>query len=297
MKTTTTKLQILITIFAMLSGILNVQAQHHHDPARQEASLDQIHKFFANSSYTSEEEFQKQVFGDDLRQNDFLKKYYSKIDLDKSILIDLVEDKKMDQVAFNLYLLKKKVEYSNLFQSYIKDRELEEMRSLRAGSGTPVPFGPGQPCQNMDFESQTLNAWVGSYGSSDCDPVMIAGFDNPGINSGTGQHVIMTGGTDPNVPAIPCVMPGGTASLRLGDDGGGWNRAARISQTFMVQAANPYFTYNYAVVLEDAGHVLAEQPYFRIRMYDGSSNLISCATLDVDATNAPGLVVSGGIKY
>jgi gliding motility-associated-like protein len=182
----------------------------------------------------------------------------------------------------------------------LHDEFINQQNNSASANRAPSPFSPGrapgQPCQNMDFESQTLTGWVGSYGSS-CDPVGIAGFNNLGVNSGTGQHTIMTGGTDPNIPAISCVMPGGTASVRLGDNGGGWNWAARISQTFQVQAANPYFTYNYAVILEDAGHVLSEQPYFRIRMYDGAGGIISCATLDVDATNAPGLINAGGVKY
>jgi gliding motility-associated-like protein len=301
MKTTTTTLKFLygIILFAFWSNGIYSQSvrnidSHHHSAQEVKAAESKINYFFSQSNFGSEQAFVKSVFKDNQKQAEFLKKYYSKIDLDKSILMDLVYDNKINQVSFNKFLLSKQVEYRTLFVSFLEEQSVDQ---LSAGSKGPTLRGPGDPCQNMDFESQTLNGWVGSYGSSDADPSLIAGFDNPGINSGTGQHVIMTGGTDPNVAAIPCVMPGGTASLRLGDDGGGWNRAARISQTFMVQAANPYFTYNYAVVLEDAGHVLAEQPYFRIRMYDGSNNLISCATLDVDATNAPGLISTAALKY
>lgn len=211
----------------------------------------------------------------------------------RELIIKIGEGTIKNKTDIDAYIQAKIRKYAPLYVAFKKNKAEEE---AKRGGSDPVPFGPGQPCQNMDFESQTLNAWTGSYGS-DADPTFTSGFNNLGINSTTGQHTIMTSGTDPNVSSIPCVMPGGTASLRLGDNGGGGNWAARISQTFQVQAANPYFTYNYAVVLEDAGHVIAEQPYFRIRMYDGSNNLIACATLDVDATNAPGLVSSGGVKY
>jgi gliding motility-associated-like protein len=200
---------------------------------------------------------------------------------------------------------------SNLKQNYAQ--ELKKYKELyknfeKDGSkknkavGNPVkPFGPGQPCQNGDFETQTTAGWEGSWGAgaSPWDPTITAGFDNPGINSGTGQHVIMTSGNDPNITAIPVVFPGGGgASFRLGDNGGGGNNSALLKQTYQVSAGVPYFVYHYAVVLEDAGHPQNEQPFFQVRMFDGSGNPISCASIDVDATNATGLIDNGnGIKY
>lgn len=223
----------------------------------------------------------------------------SKLQLDQKQMIVLVGENKIStEKQLKAFVDAKLIEYKAFYSQFIA-HTLEQSASLVNRS--PIPFGPGrapgQPCQNMDFETQSLTAWTGSYGSS-CDPVAIAGFNNLGINSGTGQHTIMTAGVDPNVGVIPCVMPGGSASLRLGDPGFGGNWAARISQVFMVQPGNPFFTYNYAVVLQDAGHVLAEQPYFRIRMFNSSGGLIDCATLDVDATNSADLLSDGlGNKY
>jgi gliding motility-associated-like protein len=263
----------------------------HHDPAVLAAAAESSKIFIQGTGVKVDQILFAAIPARDKKA--FLKFLGPQISYDKRELAEKIYEKEIihkEQLTAYLNLIKQK--YSGLYSEFLNQREQEQRQ--------PVPFepgrGPGQPCQNMDFESQSTFAWVGSYGSG-CDPNAIAGMNTLGLNSATGQHTIMTAGTDPNVPAISCVMPGGSASLRLGDNGGGGNYAARISQTFQVQAASPYFTYNYAVVLEDAGHVLAEQPYFRIRMYDGGGGLISCATLDVDATNAPGLTTSGGIKY
>lgn len=213
----------------------------------------------------------------------------------RELVLEVGAKKIANSKQVNLFIEQKIKKYKPYYVAF-KKRKTEDASRAKHGGSDPMPFAAGQPCQNMDFETQTMNGWVGSYGSCS-DPTLISGFNNLGINSPTGQHTIMTSGSDPNVSSIPCVMPGGTASLRLGDNGGGGREGARISQTFQVQAANPYFTYNYAVVLEDAGHPVAQQPYFRIRMYDGSNNLIACATLDIDATNAPGLTSTASLKY
>ncbi|MCW3086377.1 MAG: hypothetical protein JWP12_3743 [Bacteroidetes bacterium] len=206
----------------------------------------------------------------------------------RDFIIKVGENKLATTAELDNYIKLKKAEYVASYADFIS-----RSKSLATN---PTPFAAGQPCQNMDFESQTFTGWVASYGSCS-DPTLIAGFNTLGINASTGQHTIMTSGTDPNVPAIPCVMPGGSASMRLGDNNNGGREGARISQTFLVSGANPYFSYNYAVVLEDAGHPVAQQPYFRIRMYDGSNNLIDCATLNIDATNAPGLNSTATLKY
>jgi gliding motility-associated-like protein len=271
---------------------------HHYDPAVMK-SYEAKARHLLTSSGMDLKTILISAAGNTKNTNDFKKFLGPELSYDKRELILLVGEGKVNsEKELRVFLDTKKEKYVSLYRKFIEENNKDQKTSIPRNPNTFMPGrGPGQPCQNMDFESQTLTAWGGSYGSS-CDPSDIAGFNNLGINSGTGQHTIMTGGNDPNIgAAIPCVMPGGTASLRLGDNGGGGNWAARISQTFQVQPANPYFTYNYAVVLEDAGHTLAEQPYFRIRMYDGGGGLIACATLDVDATNAPGLITTAGMKY
>ncbi|MES2566836.1 MAG: PKD domain-containing protein [Bacteroidota bacterium] len=125
---------------------------------------------------------------------------------------------------------------------------------------------------------------------------------NSSANSGgAGVHTIMTGGTDPNCP-ISVVPPTGGNSIRLGNSNVNLYKAQRLRQTFTVGAGNPNFVYQYAVVIQDpgSGHTLSDQPYFKIRMYDQSNNLIDCATYDVDALSAPsigGFQSSGDVLY
>ncbi len=137
-------------------------------------------------------------------------------------------------------------------------------------------------CTNIDFENGTLQGWITSNGFH-------PGFNNQGCcNLPGGQQVIVTGnGLDP-YGNFPVVAPGGNFSLRLGDNQVG-GRADRIQQTFLVSAANAFFTYRYAVVLQDPGHVPAQQPAFVIEMFDQNNNPIPCSYYAVQAgPNIPG---------
>lgn len=195
-------------------------------------------------------------------------------------------------------------------EDVLKQLITEESNALKQSGGNVNQIQAA--CTNVDFASGTTAGWTGSYGAgsssqtSYCDGSVVLGIcfgttiysNNPtatgGFNTGTintganvatgGVHTIMTGGTDPNVP-ISVVPPNGGNSIRLGNGIANY-KAQRLRQTFTVGAANPNFVYQYAVVLDDEGHGVEDQPYFRIRMYDQSNNLINCATYDVDATSA-----------
>jgi len=178
---------------------------------------------------------------------------------------------------------------------------------------------PGVACTNEGFENGNLNAWSGSFedqsvctggtflglclGYSSNDPYSVNGFDQ-GANNATGpRHTLCTAGTDPNIPALQRVRPGGgTYSIRINNTEYNDYSAARLIQTFRVTQANVNFTYYYAVVLEDggAGHTVADQPYFTIRMYDQFGAVINCATFDVNGSNATGIgnfITSGTFTY
>jgi hypothetical protein len=89
------------------------------------------------------------------------------------------------------------------------------------------------------------------------------------------------------------VYPGaGGTSVRLGNQVAslGYGRGETMSYTYTVNATNNSFTYYYAVVLAPgAGHSAADQPYFKIRMYDGSGAVINCASYDVNGSTAPSI--------
>ncbi len=142
------------------------------------------------------------------------------------------------------------------------------------------------PCINMDFETGNTTGWslfTGTrtnatlYNFSGSTPV------GPGAN-----HQIFGGGVDP-VVGIPRVFPGGSFSCRLGNGTTTGSGAARMTQSFLVDPTNMYFTYNYAVVFQSPnGHTANERPYFTVRVYDASGNNVACGEYSVyaDPVNA-----------
>ncbi len=162
--------------------------------------------------------------------------------------------------------------------------------SARPSAPTPVPQ---QACTNIDFESGNLNGWNTSTGFN-------PGFNAAGccLNAG-GAQAITTGGNDP-CGGFPMVAAGGNFSVRLGDNNTG-GIADRLEQTFNVTSTNANFTYRYAVVFEDPGHALADQPKFQIEMLDSNGVQIPCTFYDVAAgQNIPGFINSAtcnGVVY
>ncbi len=150
--------------------------------------------------------------------------------------------------------------------------------------------GGTQPCTNVDFETGDFTGWEGTIGCNTshsscrtncCDspctvPIgcTISGFGNT-------RHVIMSDGLDP-IGNFPRVLPGGTYSLRLGNIIAG-AEAESIMQTFLVTEENSTYTYYYAVVLEDPGHIQSQQPRFRVEMLDQNNQIIPCSEFDVSA--------------
>ncbi|MBS1634870.1 MAG: PKD domain-containing protein [Bacteroidetes bacterium] len=154
----------------------------------------------------------------------------------------------------------------------------------RAVSSAPMPQ---QACTNIDFETGNLNGWTSTTGFH---PL----FNVIGCCPAAGGAQFITSGaaTDP-CGGFPVVAPGGTFSLRLGDNNTG-GHADRIEQTFAVTPANANFTYKYAVVFEDPGHSVAEQPSFQIEMLDSLGNQIPCTYYNVAAgQGVPGFQTSG----
>jgi len=155
---------------------------------------------------------------------------------------------------------------------------------LGAGTGSETE-GAGQPCNNADFETGNCTGWdviTGTVPSSVSAPFSFTqtGTSTCGVSP---NHVIMTGGNDAQ-GGFPRVFPGGGGtSLMLGDGTGSGNGAAKIRQTFLVDAGSAAFSYHYAVVLNDAGHTTNEQPYFKVNMYDAGGNPIVCADYSVTA--------------
>lgn len=149
----------------------------------------------------------------------------------------------------------------------------------------PTPT-PQQACTNIDFESGNLNGWNSSTGFN---PL----YNAIGCCQTTGGAQLVTSGTgiDP-CGGFPLVASGGNFSVRLGNNGTG-GVADRLEQTFNVTSSNANFTYKYAVVFEDPGHGLTDQPSFQIEMLDSSGLQIPCTFYNVAAgQNIPGFIAS-----
>lgn len=143
----------------------------------------------------------------------------------------------------------------------------------KQGGGKPVEddgYIKSNSCVNADFESGGLGNWQFEYATSGGPNNMSSGIHGNTMNALTGNHVIMGpgAGNDPRTGNnLPRVYPGGGQySLRLGDQGTGWN-AAKATYTFTVTPQTELFLYHYAVVLEDEGHTAAEQPFLEINLY------------------------------
>ncbi len=155
--------------------------------------------------------------------------------------------------------------------------------SQRISGTTPAPQ---QACTNIDFESGNLNGWATSSGYN---PL----YNPLGCCQAIGGAQLLTSGPGIDIcGGFPIVAPGGNFSVRLGDNNTG-GVADRLEQTFNVTPANANFTYRYAVVFQDPGHTIAEQPKFEIEMLDSSGTQIPCTYYNVSAgQNIPGFINS-----
>jgi len=157
-----------------------------------------------------------------------------------------------------------------------------------------APSAWSQGCDNADFSSNSFVNWVGRTGSC-------CGISTPTAGIVNGRHTIMSGtSTDPVAcDQISVVAPGYTTSARLGNSNVG-AEAERLSYTYLVTAQNALFTYSYAVVFEDPGHSISEQPRFEIRVLNAGGQLVSpqCGFYQVTAAaNISGFRDCGGVRY
>ena len=187
---------------------------------------------------------------------------------------------------------------NHVIADFLKDERIDEFKrqfelperihdhddhdhSAKKGGGGPNNKGPGQPCNNADFEMCNFTGWDLYEGNVNNTPYGYVGVTPTAPGT---QHTITTPGVDPIV-GIPTTDPnGGGCSVMLGDATGTGAKAASIEQTFLVTPATASFTYSYALVLQDpSGHTVGEKPYFKINMYDQNGNTIQCGDYSVIA--------------
>lgn len=159
---------------------------------------------------------------------------------------------------------------------------------------------------NIDFEAGSFSNWQCYIGETDVknNKNEITVTSSTPV---TGRHTLYAKGAatvlDP-YGLFPVNPPDGSGfAVRLGNDIKG-GEAERITYQLTVPASakDASFTYRYAVVFEDPGHVANEQPRFIARMLDVQTNTyLPCASNEYIATaSLPGFKtspVAGSVKY
>jgi gliding motility-associated-like protein len=139
---------------------------------------------------------------------------------------------------------------------------------------------------NIDFENGDLTGWSCYIGLAKASPVgsgIPATMSPINPTAPVNNHHTLTSGTalDP-FGGFPVTAPGGgTYSLRLGNQLPG-DSADRVSYTVHVPTGFKSYSFNfrYAVVLENGGHEIENQPAFFVSAYDSATHQpIDCATL------------------
>lgn len=147
-----------------------------------------------------------------------------------------------------------------------------------------------QDCQNVDFEEGTFNGWQG-YTGSNPGGNFPDDVNTPGLV--TGRHTIISSpGFDPYSNGLLSQLTpyGGNFSVKLGNDNTG-SQAERLSKTILITPQNTSLIYEYAVVFEDPGHPVEDQPRFELKILDQNGVVIPdpCFNYSVTAaSNLPG---------
>ena len=157
-----------------------------------------------------------------------------------------------------------------------------------------LTFAQPAACFNADFEDNSFTNWTG-YSGSCC------GINTP--NQGfTNQHQIMVGpGNDGMVAqcaTLSIVPPGENFSAMVGDFTGTGAQASRLQYTFSITPQSNMIIVKYAVVLEDVGHGVSQQPRFEAQLYDAAGNPLPCTFYQVAAANGvPGFQNCGQYRW
>ena len=161
--------------------------------------------------------------------------------------------------------------------------------SARAQNGLCPP--------NLDFEEGSFNHWECVTG----EVVESAGVNTVSLST-TGQNpqrhriISQADNTVDVFGQFPTLCPNGSGySVKLGNESGG-HQAEGLYYTYSIPASVQQFSiiYNYAIVLQDPNHTSSQQPRFRARIIDLSTNSeINCVSFDFTSSGAlPGFKTS-----
>ncbi len=192
-----------------------------------------------------------------------------------------------------------------LFSSLHQSPEYIHFQNLKHALNTIPVLQGGNNCNNLDFSNGTVNGWTGTWNSTGFKDLSNNNFglnSTIGLNTGSYNtlntvHQLCTPGLDRIVP-INRVPPNHQYSMRLGSDSAsteekiGAANHQTASNTFLVTQQNCILTFWYAIVFTQTGvepntgpHAAKDQPYFKLKVMSGSSE-INCAKYDINCTQA-----------
>ena len=149
---------------------------------------------------------------------------------------------------------------------------------------------------NIDFEFGNLSYWHFWNGSVSSGPVYSLTTTTPVY----GRESLTSGPGLDAVGGFPIVDPGGgTYALKLGDAVIGYlTEKASYYIHVPVGVTNYSLIYRYAVVMQDPGHPVPDQPRFTVQAVDSTTGKpIPCAQDNYVAGALPGFLISGGVYY
>jgi hypothetical protein len=172
-----------------------------------------------------------------------------------------------------------------------KELEKSGRQVVTTKLGNPFPMGL---CSDIGVENG-WNSWEGTVGTHNATgpPVFGGSFVNPpaapnfAITSGNSVDPC-TPGTTPGAPSIPVVCLGfGNNSIQIGQPQTTGCVAEQLRFPLTVTAGDTNFVFSHAVVIQDAGHSVGEQPFVSINILDMGGNPIPCGSYTI--TGGPNL--------
>ena len=156
-------------------------------------------------------------------------------------------------------------------------------------------FSQGCP-PNIDFEFGNFTNWECSIGSVDAIGSQNVITLAPSPPTANRHEIVNAASGNDYYGGFPQLCPyGSTSSVRLGNTNT-HSEAEGLSYTFTIPVGVDTFTftYFYAVVFENPGHSIYEQPRFFVSAYDVASGVVvNCASYDYVSTGSlPGFMKS-----
>jgi gliding motility-associated-like protein len=170
-----------------------------------------------------------------------------------------------------------------MIDRFIAERKLLNIKNaqlpqLKKNNTLPVPFAA---CSDMGVENG-WGTWVATPGTANSGSqswgAPLAAPVGPRFNLTTGAgNDACTPGVAPGSPPIPVVAPGfGNTSIQIGQPQVAGYGAEMLQYQLTVGPADTNFIFSYAIVLQDAGHSAADQPFVELCIKDSNGNPVPC---------------------